>query len=759
MTRAEARHRLRDVATASLAGLAATSAVGVAAADAACPNDAIRAIQLSETLPDCRAFERVTPETKNGANLSLSKTTQSAPAAGAIAYTTSTGIPGSPSNTASGYYRAKREGGEWRVGYFDLPQRNPGLQLPQTTRWIGADLSKSVSASTLPLTPETIPGGTAVYSHDVDSGTLTLLAQNPTDPLTISTLYNEFTDVLRGPVFGATTRLEHVMFDSGADIAPGGIAGASNVWDATGGALTLVSILPDGTTSPTGGFTGTGQNYAPQTPRFMSDDGSRIFFSAPTNPGFLVGALYVRIDATRTQLLSRSVRRGDDPTIPVSDVNFIGASSDGRYAYFTSFQPLTDDAVGVGRWLYRADTVAGTLVRVAGEGTDGSNKLAKRISDDGDRIYFMTKEALLPGLPPTDALHLYLWDRGVLTVVSELAEGDLTAPFAMSDDGRYAEFTSHVSPTGYDRTSAACPDGLGDPGPCAQMYSYDAETGDTTCMSCTPDGGLGNAGGINLGGATVYSPTAVLADGTRIFDTPSGLVPEDTNRKRDVYAWKDGQARLLSSGTDVNDASFLDASKDGTDVYFATFGRLVAADKDSLRDIYTARRDGGLTSQNISLKPPIECALDSCQGQPGGASLSPIIGSIDFSGPGDSPDPEPLPTVNVSGARTVRGSAARVTVRVSAAGRIDAAGTGLQRTTKKVAKSGVYAITLKLTASARKTLARKRRVATTATVTFTSSSGQRKAKVRIVFTSRRRSARRHSARATALETSSAKGGR
>lgn len=740
LTRSRAATALSVVAVVLTAGAAAAQpALG------ACPNDDIRFLQGSEGLPDCRAFERVTPADKNGANLSVSKVAQSAPFPGAVAYTTSTGLPGSPANTAIGYYRAKREGDEWRLGFFDLPQKNPANTLVQTTRWIAQDLSSSISASTLALTPDTIPGGAAVYTHNIDSGALALFAQDPTDPLAPSVFYTEFTDISRGPAFGATSDLGHVAFDSQVNLTSEATPGTANVWEATGGELRLVSVLPDGTPSPTGGLTGSGQGYAAETPRFMSDDGSRIFFTAPVSAGLPRGAIYVRVDASRTILLSHSVRSGDDPSVPTTDGTFIGGSSDGRYAFFLSETPLTDDTTGAGRWLYRADAATGDVVRVAGTGTDAeafSSKIAKRISDDGSRIYFTTTEALLPGAP-SGSTQLYLWDDGVLSLVSRLGDGDQSAPFAMSDDGRYVEFASHASPTGYTGVSAECPDGLGDPGPCAQMYAFDAETGGTVCMTCTPDGGLGDAGAIDLTGASVYTPTAVFADGTRLFDTPSALVPQDTNRKRDVYSWKDGQIQLLTSGVDRNDARFLDASEDGTDIYVATFGQLVAADDDNLRDIYTVRRDGGLENQNVLPKPPTECASDGCQAPPGIAVLPPAIGSIDFTGPGDPSDSSgggrTPTTVTVPRTRTVRGSSARIRVKVSGAGRIGVSGRGLKRTTKRTTKSGSYAITLRLTTRARRTLLRKHRVAATATVTFTSSAGQRKAaRVRIVFTTPKR---------------------
>jgi hypothetical protein len=69
---------------------------------------------------------------------------------------------------------------------------------------------------------------------------------------------------------------------------------------------------------------------------------------------------------------------------------------------------------------------------------------------------------------------------------------------------------------------------------------------------------------------------------------------------------------LISSGRAEGGAVFLDASADGSDVFFVTDGSLVLSDPGAA-DVYDARVGGGFPTPQA----PIVCTADACQVLPG----------------------------------------------------------------------------------------------------------------------------------------------
>ena len=127
-------------------------------------------------------------------------------------------------------------------------------------------------------------------------------------------------------------------------------------------------------------------------------------------------------------------------------------------------------------------------------------------------------------------------------------------------------------------------------------------------------------------------PRNLSDDGRYLFfTTDEAKVPQDTNNLEDVYEYDaaSGEVGLISPGTDVCGAvcgnvpentnnPFGDASASGNDVFFITREPLVPADQDTeIIDIYDARVDGGLASQN----PPPEQPAVHGRGLPWGIEL------------------------------------------------------------------------------------------------------------------------------------------
>jgi Tol biopolymer transport system component len=117
-----------------------------------------------------------------------------------------------------------------------------------------------------------------------------------------------------------------------------------------------------------------------------------------------------------------------------------------------------------------------------------------------------------------------------------------------------------------------------------------------------------------LDGPDQYLNHAITDDGSRVFFTSlEQLVPEDTNGKADVYEYDTatGRLHLLSTGQCGCNSTFVDASTDGSNVFFTTSQQLVRFDQDNNRDLYDARVGGGIAAQNA---PPLaQCQGDSCQ--------------------------------------------------------------------------------------------------------------------------------------------------
>lgn len=119
-----------------------------------------------------------------------------------------------------------------------------------------------------------------------------------------------------------------------------------------------------------------------------------------------------------------------------------------------------------------------------------------------------------------------------------------------------------------------------------------------------------------------YEPRAISSNGRReFFDTQAALVSEDTNNDSDVYEREErgegsctkagGCVFLISSGRAEGGATFVDASADGSDVFFLTDGSLVPQDPGSV-DLYDARVGGGFPAP----PSPIPCVGDDCQPLP-----------------------------------------------------------------------------------------------------------------------------------------------
>ena len=198
----------------------------------------------------------------------------------------------------------------------------------------------------------------------------------------------------------------------------------------------------------------------------------------------------------------------------------------------------------------------------------------------------------------------------------------------------------------------------------AQVYVYDAKANSLDCASCPADGTL-PSGPANtsqflaaLGGT--YSTwrndkgykRLVSSDGAVFFDTPTSLLPGDQNvGVSDVYEYRGGQLRLISSGTSSPPSELRAVSRSGNDVFFATTDALSSGDKEpGALKLYDARVGGGCEGSLAGgaacpplPEPPCDVNAGACEGPGTSAANQPGAGSAAFSGPGN---PEPTPRAN-----------------------------------------------------------------------------------------------------------------
>jgi hypothetical protein len=665
---------------------------------AACSNEAIRAEQgaAALALPDCRAYELVSP----GSIPSLSKFStlgfgggKASPEGNAISYFSR--YPAEGSQTSSETWLSRRTGGGWALRSLDpqmtpAPTENaicqPGVSLSEDLEAFllsaGGDLeSIEVGASGECGFPaeELVPGEPRGYSN--------LYLRRGSDPYALANPAPIGVTPANATFQAASSDLSRVVFNEAAELTPESVPG-SNLFMWSDGVVRAIGILPNGEHVPAklgaagrewggGDFNGPLLGLAPVT-HSVSADGERVFFEANGN-------LYLRenagqapaadancgttseIDLACTLQLDRSLGAGLD-----GGGVFQFASRAGDRVFFTSDHALTFPASAqAGKPdLYEYDVSAGKLTNLtaAGQSEAANVRGISGGSDDGSHVYFVARgvltgseqngqgEAALPAQP-----NLYLARNGGLTYVATLSTWQAVpaggvdqhnwwetaqkgAEFgvlktAWSPSGSYLLFSSHKSLTGFDNTPAE--PGLCEGGPCEQLFLYDAEGEDLSCVSCDPGGDrpvastrlVERAEFLRFAYGPRYAPRSVLDSGQVFFETENRLSDQDVNGFQDVYEYRAGTHSLISSGTAVGGSAFVDASVDGRDVFFATPEALVRSDRDGgLPSIYDARAGGGFAEPP---PPPPPCAGEGCRppGPPPPAGSLPL--TTTFAGPGN----------------------------------------------------------------------------------------------------------------------------
>lgn len=575
-----------------------------------CPNKEFRTGR-SAALPDCRAYELVTPADTSGASPFAVGNTASqfnnwlvAPrgegAGESVAFfINGTSLPGFDGNGRLDGYRAARAPGAhpeagWETeltgpSYLEAGGDQPGqLGVAADQRyWFWSVSPFEVFTGTLDGNYLRTPSG----FEAVGQGSL-----------------SPFEDPGATPRF-LTTTAAHVIFESDVRLEPGAPpSGTTALYDrGLEGPTRVVSLKPGGTPFAAG----EDAIYLGST-----EDGSAIAFQAG-------GSLYVR--------------RGNAETVKAADApfSFAGLSEDGSRLFYVDkangdFTPAVLSAFDLNSQAKTEIAADSRFVNVAA---------------DGSRVY-LTSEKVLDqaeeGVSGED--NLYLWDGSGIRFIATLAPSDLTSieslglniwtsflaggngttgraldPSRSTPHGEVLAFESHTDLTPFESEGHA------------QVYRYDATDDTLLCVSCDPGGSPPSADAA-LQVPTGVAPTAATTlipnltdDGMAVFfESEDPLLPEDANSVRDVYEWKalgkgqagscdlpDGCLALISSGQGERDSFLYGMSADGHDVFFTTLEKLHGKDIVGSPSIYDARAEGGIPD------PPAEedCQGDACQGQ------------------------------------------------------------------------------------------------------------------------------------------------
>ena len=634
-----------DVATVS--GLAQAFVTQVHRLPENCSNAAFR-FGLSANLPDCRAYELVTPAQTNGltpyspddnapvgANRGFNNwlTVQHGEGAGErLSYFTEGTLPGFEGNGLRDGYRAERGAGDhpaggWQSALFspDYAESVPGTHEILNSYGVAPD--QLYSLWEINPEPEAFP---ATRPHGIYLGTPTGFEALGRDSLGKNIDLGAHSQYVSAG--GA-----HAIFTSKKHLGPGAPPEPTQaVYDRAAGKASATTVV---STPPSGASPSLEAEFENNDATYLgaSEDGSAVAFSVN-------GTLYLH-------------RAGKTTEIAKAPNTFAGISEGGTMVFYAATADGESPAA-----LHACDAEAGPC---AGPEAHPPEEIAAAgifaaVSPDGTHAFFSEEGE-------AGAHNLYAWDNTGTRFIGRLSaedfedeafagvpgmnlaawtraigrglrSGRVYAPTRSSIGGAFA-FQSHARLTAYDN------EGVG------EIYRYDptAEAGQRLlCVSCDPSGAPPSTDALfeDIRAGSPVSAMTMIANLTEggeevFFQSPDRLVPEDANEAEDVYEWRakgsgipectrtEGCLALISSGQGEKPSFLYAMSGDGHDVFLQTKETLVGADEAGSPSIYDAREGGGIPEP----VPPAPCQGDACQGQ---GSEPPAIPSPTSTGAGES---------------------------------------------------------------------------------------------------------------------------
>ena len=585
-------------------GLFATYSDAAVTPPGLCPNGPL--IEgPSALLPDCRAYELVTPPDTNGGSPTGAGfqgdrfgMVQSSPAGTEVSFEL---IGGSlPGIEATGGYH----------GDPYLASRGPGGWSTALVGPNGAEASKPQPGSFAPDqghsfwladgTGTAMVGGNPTHYIRYPDGHSELVGQGSigTDIAAAGRLITE----------GAT----HIVFETGnfpgfppVQLEPNAPpTGTKAVYDRTPDEVThVVSLLP-GDVTPTANSTYMG----------ASPDGEGIAFLNE-------GKLYLRLHNQTTYEIG-------------SGATYAGLAEGGTRIFYLQ-----------GGDLKAFDTTAGTITFADTTGP----VTPVNVAPEGTRAYFVSEEAIAGSGPNPQGdepqgtqQNLYLSEEGTISFIATVTKRDVegevisgtgvhldglgtwtealeksepaTDTSRLTPDGSVLLFQSRAELTGYEESKFP------------QVYRYDT-AGRLDCLSCPPTKTPAAGGALLQSLASNNSqapfsryglvPNLTPSGNRAFFESTEALVSGDTDGLRDVYEWEEegvgsctvpgGCVYLISSGHSERDDYLFGHSTSGDDVFFTTADVLVGGDEETL-SVYDARAGGGFAQE-----PAVVCQGEGCR--------------------------------------------------------------------------------------------------------------------------------------------------
>jgi hypothetical protein len=621
-----------------------------------CPNEHVRQVTLSSYLPDCRAYELVSPEDAGGIQIYPGSETDDFGFAFGFAtplqyhyVIQNTGLAQSPSrfmffaglgsvddttNSMLESYVSTRTNNGWKTTFPGL-KGSEGGETGHKVCSVGLDFCLDHKTELFSGSENPLNTGYVFSSEDGDK-----VATVPSNINSIPGGDEWVGDWQTSPNF------DHFVFSSkNVPFAPGGITAApGSAYDNDLGdqSVSLISLLPNG--EPIASDSVNANEFILFAPNSISTDGSHILMQTTASTG--PNHLYMRVNDAVTYDIANG-----------AGVSLIGMTRDGETVLFTATQQLAaedhDESADVYRWDENGGAPTLTVVSQGnGQGdTDACNSSwagncsvvlldtdrdeksgfgpaayknvlvpgtdTKYGAESGAVVFYSPEN--LEGTAPLNGKNLYLARGGEVQYITTFGSNERVDRIQVSPDGGHVGFTTKAQLTTYDN------DGL------REMYTYDAETKELACASCIPSGELPTTDVE----ASMNGPF-MSDDGRVFFATSDALVPTDVDffKLPDVYEYVEGRPQLISSGFATNAkapggaALFvaktlgLEAvSANGADVYFSTTDTLVPQDENGrFAKIYNARTNGGFPPP----EEPEPCvAADECHG-PGAATPEPL---------------------------------------------------------------------------------------------------------------------------------------